>query len=224
MVAKYFNRSRVSPVDLGLKWFKSYRIDAFEPPGPIPVRSLNMDSEQVAATEVMQYPGGFCMTAWRQDAGEHSPLRHWNTPLPEHLRALIAGAEERDDRPVDIYAAANLYIDVSRRFVARPEGTFSGGTVAHFVGYLNNETGKSVEAALRVNADDEIGVTINDQTIIESWGWKDAVEYEERVLLPPGLNRINILYHRFWHPGRLSVSTADEHGDALAWRCNGDFR
>jgi len=47
-----------------------------------------------------------------------------------------------------------------------------------FRGYLNNETtGKSVEVALRVNADDEIGVTINDQTLIESWGWKDAVEY-----------------------------------------------
>jgi hypothetical protein len=47
-----------------------------------------------------------------------------------------------------------------------------------------------VSARLEAAADDEVAVTINGQTIIESLSWKPRREYRETVLLPPGLNEI----------------------------------
>jgi hypothetical protein len=71
-----------------------------------------------------------------------------------------------------------------------PFGTAALPSVAHFVGYFENREGQPVSARLEAAADDEVAVTINGQTIIESLSWKPRRKYRETVLLPPGLNEI----------------------------------
>ena len=208
LLAKYFNRSQVSDVDFRLKLFKSYRVDAFEPAGPIPVKRLSRQAERITTRELANYTKGFCLTTWQEAVRDFQSRRHPESLSP-HFNFLLTDAERR-----------NL---LSKRFVSGADERFERLTFAYFVAYFENGKDRPILAKLRLNATDEVAVIINEQSIIESLGWKAAVDYNEDVLLPPGLNEIKVLSHKFWYPGRVAFSISDEHGKAIRWRCNPDF-
>ena len=215
VLAKYLNRARVTPVDLGLRGFQSYRVDAFEPHGPIPVQPL----EAAAATRISQQSDrtvdGFCLTTWRQDEGAYSPLRHWEAPLPRYLdRILAEAATARGSR---------RYIDVTRRNVGIVHEAFTQAAAAHFLGYFNNRSGGPLPVSLAVVADDEVALVLNGQVIEESLGEKSSRPYTDAVVLPPGLNELRIAYHKFWNAGGVSFASTDAAGHPLGWRCTADF-
>jgi len=214
VLAKYLNRARVTPVDLGLRGFQSYRVDAFEPPGPIPVQPL----EAAAATRISQQSDrtvdGFCLTTWRQDEGAY-PLSHWEAPLPRHLDRILAEA-----------AAARgsaRYIDVTRRIVGIVNERFTQAAAAHFLGYFDNQSGGPLPVSLALAADDEVALVLNGQVIEESLRWQPSRTYTDAVVLPPGWNELRIAYHKFWNAGGVSFASTDAAGHPLGWRCTADF-
>jgi len=101
--------------------------------------------------------------------------------------------------------------------------TVANSAAAHFAGYFRNPKPKPVRTRLLVAADDEVAVTVNGQTIIESLGWKSRRKYGEKVLLPPGPSEIRIFYHKFWHPGGMVFVSFDDAGQRVPWTCDRDF-
>src|SRR5439155_1584699 len=179
LIAKYFIRARVTPMDLGLCSFRSYQVDEFAPAGPIPIQSLPEEARAPVRAEFAAYEEGFCVTTWFQDAGEYSPLVHQDASLPAHLNRLVLEARS---------SPSNRYLNVSRKFTTAAEEIFGRSAVAYLTGYFDNQTGRLLRATLNVVADDEIAVAVNDQAIFESFGWRPTARIAEKVLLPPGLS------------------------------------
>jgi hypothetical protein len=216
VVAKYLNRARVSPVDLGLRGFRSYRVEAYEPPGPIPVQPLDPTLAARIAQQSDGLADGFCVTAWGEDLGG-SPLRHWYGPLPAQLDGILRQAESRP-------AGSKEFIGVSQRRVPTVHEAFSRSAAAHVLGYLDNTSGAPLRARLAIEADDELAVLVNGQTIVESLGSKGMERYDTEVVLPPGPIELRIGYHKFWNPGGVTFTSTGADGQPLAWRCPADFR
>src|SRR5205823_4324575 len=97
IVARWFSRAHVEPVDLGLTGLRSYRVEAWAPPGPIPI-GAPAPARVVAASETP----GFCLTTWRQDEGaysHYSPLYHPGASLPDHFRGILSEAQHPPPGP-----------------------------------------------------------------------------------------------------------------------------
>ena len=214
LIAKYFNRARVTPMDLGLRSFRSYQVDEFAPAGPIPIQSLPEEARAPVRAEFAAYEEGFCVTTWFQDAGEYSPLVHQDASLPEHLNRLLLEARS---------SPSNRYLNVSRKFTTAAEEIFGRSAVAYLTGYFDNQTGRLLRATLNVVADDEIAVAVNDQAIFESFGWRPTARIAEKVLLPPGLSQVKVIYHKFWNQGGFAFAAVDEESRPIAWKCDRAF-
>ena len=208
LLTKYFNRSQISGSHLGLVLFRSYRVDSFEPAGPIPVKGLGEQAAKIPSRELANYTKGFCLTTWQKAVSDFISRRHPEA-LSQHFDFLLNEPGRRN---------------VSRRLVAVADEQFDELSFGYFLAYFDNEEKRPILAKLRLHATDEVAVMINEQSIIESLGSKAAIDYYEDVLLPPGLNEIKILYHKFWNSGGMTFSTIDESGKAIPWTCNADFR
>ena len=213
VIARFLNHSVVTPVDLGLKTFVSVRVDAYAPPGSIPVRPLAAGAAPEPAARA-GYAAGFCEETWKQDAGEHSPLLHQDDTLAGHFDRVLLGA--RDSGPPQ-------YLDVTRTFATTGAARFDRAAVAYFFGWVDNPTDQPVPVKLSVLADDEVAVAINDQSIVESVGWKGDTRYGEHVLLPPGTSQVKIIYHKFWHAGGVVFAAQYEDGRPVVWQCDPAF-
>jgi hypothetical protein len=214
VIAKYLNHATVTPVDLGLKTFTSYRVDAYAPPGPIPIQPLAEKAAATATNVLAGYGDGFCVTKWLQDAGEHSPLGHRQGTLSGHFDRVLREA----------VGGGTHYLNVTRRFATSAREVFDRSAVAYIVGWVDNPADHPVRATFEVVADDEVAVAVNDQSIIEALGWKSKVQYVERVLLPPGPSQVKIFYHKYWHRGGVAFAAAYEGGRPVAWKCDRNFR
>jgi hypothetical protein len=213
IVAKYLNRARVTPVDLGLTEFRSYRVDAFEAPGPVPIPPL----PAMAAIAQSDLRDGLCRTAWRQDVGGFSPLVHWFRTLPQHLDIVLNETRTMHN--------SKYYIDVARRRgPSIVNESTTPGSNTYLRGYLWNP-GTDVLAHLALTTDDEVAVVINGQVIVESLEPKPANKQVIDVSLPPGLSDLQIFYHKYPSPtrGTLAFIGTDRDGQPLQWRCPANF-
>jgi hypothetical protein len=214
VLAKYLNRATVTPVDLGLHSFVSYRVDAYAPPGPTPVRPLDAAAAAAAARALPTYADGFCVTSWYQDAGEHSPLRHEEGTLSQSIDRILSEANK---------GGSPRYLNVTRKFTKDAAEVFDRSAVAYIVGWMNNPEDHPIRVLLQVAADDEVGMTVNDQSVLETLGWRSTASYAGQVLLPPGPNQVKIVYHKYWHNGGVAFSSIDEKGHPVAWQCDPGF-
>jgi len=112
---------------------------------------------------------------------------------------------------------------VTRKFTRAAAEVFDRSAVAYIVGWMTNPEDHPVRVRVQVAADDEVGVAINEQSVIETLGWKPQALYTQQVLLPPGLNQVKIVYHKFWHNGGVAFSSIDEHGHPVEWKCDPGF-
>jgi hypothetical protein len=212
MVARHFNRARVTEVDLGLENFRSYRVDAYRPPGPIPVAPL-----RDAAAAPTGLKDGLCRTTWRQRPGRLSPLVHWFTTLPTQLEIIARAA----GRP----AETDDYFDVARGVSPAVVADAPPPTSAtHLRGLLWSPEAET-PARLQLAADDEIALVVNRQTILESLGPQGTQTFAVDVVLPKGLSELVIAHHRFHGAPRgvLSFSSAAADGRPLPWGCPPGF-
>lgn len=212
IVARWFNRAHVEPVDLGLTGLRSYRVEAWAPPGPIPI-GAPAPARVVAASETP----GFCLTTWRQDEGaysHYSPLYHPGASLPDHFRGILSEAQHPPP-------GSKRYLAVTHGVTAAPDAAASEPTVVYLRGRLQNPGDTPRVAALQVDADDEVAVAVNGQIVLETLGWKPLARYQEQVALPPGPSELEIFYHKFWHPGGVHVSVTDAEGAPLPATCAG---
>jgi hypothetical protein len=178
------------------------------------VRDGNVNSHRAAVGR----PGGWV-------------LRHGLGPGPRGLQPpaalgrAAAGAarmilRQAESRP----AGSKEFIGVSQRRVPTVHEAFSRSAAAHVLGYLDNTSGAPLRARLAVEADDELAVLVNGQTIVESLGWKGMERYDTEVVLPPGPIELRIGYHKFGNPGGVTFTSTGADGQSLAWRCSADFR
>lgn len=213
VLAKYLNAATVTPVDIGLRSMVSYRVDAYAPPGPIPVQPL---SQNVAAERRRPLPGwadGFCVTTWLQDAGDSSPIHHEEAPLTARFDRVLREAS----------AGGGHYQNFTRKFTTVARERFDKSGVAYIVGWFDNPADHPIRARIDVMADDEVAVAINDQPILETILWKPQQNYREVVLLPPGPSQLKVMYHKFWHAGGVAFAVRDERGAPIAWKCDPEF-
>jgi hypothetical protein len=94
VIAAYFNRARVQPVDLGLHEFASYRVEAYALPGPIPIPPLAPDRPLLLAPDDARNGEGFCVTTAHPVTNPEVALLHWGTSLPERIASIAHHAEE----------------------------------------------------------------------------------------------------------------------------------
>lgn len=207
IVARWFNRARIAPVALGLTGFRSYRVETWAPPGPIPI----VPGPAPRVPPAGETPG-FCLTTWRQDDGAYSPLRHPEALLPEHFRVILA--ESRRPPP-----GSKRYLGVARSVVPTAQAVFDGSAVAYLTGCVQNPGDAPLVATLQVDADDEVAVAINGQIVLETLGWKSLVHHREEVALPPGPSEVQVFYHKFWHQGGVRVGLTDASGTPLPSTC-----
>jgi hypothetical protein len=192
VIATYFNRARVSPVDLGLRDFRSYRVDAFAPPGPVPVGPLHRPPRIPFAGE----PGadGYCLTTVDSVDNAYIDIRHPDQSLSERLDAIRA---QVDAKPT------------ARRFAPVAEATVKPAAIAEFVAYVNNPRDTPFPITLRVVAEDEVALTVNDQPIIDVPGWHPTTQHVAEVLLPSGTSELRLLNHGFRQPGAITFTSTD---------------
>lgn len=209
VLATYFNHASVRPVDLGLSDFASYRVEAYAPPGPIPLPPLRGDRPPLLAPDEARNADGFCLTTAQPVAKHEVSLLHWKTSLPERMSQIARHAEEHGG---------------VRRFVEHPDGPVDRESITIAVGYHHNPRDEPVHARLVVAAEDEVAVTVNDRPVIEAMEGRPHTTHAADVLLPPGTSEIRILQHQLWQAGRWSFASTDANGGAVGWRCARDFK
>jgi len=203
VLAEYFNRARVVPVDLGLRDFKSFRVEEFSSPGPIPVEPLPalVDAPQVPSEK------GYCLALADLLAGPQGNLEHQGTSLAQRIDFVLAWNHDR----------------VSKRFVPTPELQVQPGTFSVFTARFNEPADRPMLVRFRVTAADESAILLNGQPVAEELGWHRPADYTVEALLPPGPNELRLVHHQYWHPGTVSFSSTDADGQAILWQCNPDF-
>jgi hypothetical protein len=197
--AKYLNRATVTPYDaLDLRSFRSYRVTAFRSAGPMPLPQLD-----VAPQVLDDFAPGFCLTTWVPRDPASSVLRHPWEPLASHFDEVLADPTRRD-------VTTSHVEDVALRG--------RGPRVAHFRGSVRNERPQVV--TLAAEADDELAVLLNGRVVLDSMGWKEPTRHRARVVLPPGVSEIRVLYHKYWDTrGGVRLKSVTPGGRPLSWRC-----
>jgi hypothetical protein len=114
--------------------------------------------------------------------------------------------------------------NVSRRVVPLATVQADRGSSAHFLAYFENTSGQPVPADLWLEADDEVALAINGQSLVETRGPRPKVPYHERVLLPPGVSELQVLYHKFRHAGGLNFVSLAGAGAPTPWTCDPAFQ
>jgi hypothetical protein len=201
LVATFLNRATVAPVDLGLAMLTSFEVTAYAPPGPVPLPAL---AERVGAADLAGAPAGFCRTAWTpEQPGESFVVHHWGT-----MAATLAD-EIRRARP----RAGRLAIAPAiREALDRP-------TVVHYRGYLANPRQVPLVVTLDLQADDELALLANGRSLVERPRAGPTMHRHMQIAVPPGVTRLDLLYHKFWDKGGVELRTTAADGGALDWRC-----
>jgi hypothetical protein len=199
VLAKYLNRATVVPADdVDLRTFRSYRVDAFAPAGPMPLAPVGSDADVPA-----DFVPGFCRTTWVPADSGSSVLMHPWTPLAEHVEVVLRDPARQD---------------VTTEHVASIDRQGRGPAIAYFEGWTASPRPRVV--TIGADADDELAVLVNGRIVIDSIRWKDRTRWHERVRLPAGVSRIRVLYHKYWDTrGRLRLKTLRRDGRPVPWRC-----
>lgn len=215
IVATMLNRSRVVEVDLGLTGFRSLRVEAYAPPGPVdPPRAT---PAVVARTQEAAAQGrpGLCVLRWHQGQEGHATLAHPGRTLAAQLRAL-AGRQWAHDDPWryqawhrDVEPAVDLTLDQS--------------SVALAAGWLRVPPGATRDVTFVIESDDEVAVTLNDLPLVESRPYHPRQRWVVPVRLAPGAYELMAAYHKYWGPGRMRLTATSADGRPLEWRCAPDF-
>lgn len=215
VVARLLNRATVTPVDVGLIGFQSYRVSAYAAPGPIPIQPPDAATSARIAGAIPGLVDGFCVTTWSQETVGYSPLHHWEEPIGSHLDTLLQLAAS-GTRPTH-YAAA------VRRHVLDLDLDLTPSSVAHVQAYVDNPSGGPLSARFVTTTEDEVAVVVNGQTLEEYRGLREPTRYETTGILPPGTSELRLLSHNFFESGRLTFHATGPDGAPLRWRCPGDF-
>jgi hypothetical protein len=92
VLAKYLNRATVVPSDdFDLRSFRSYRVEAFAPAGPIPLEPVGTDPDVPD-----DFSPGFCRTTWVPGDAGSSVLMHPWMPLSAHFDVVLSDPNRKD--------------------------------------------------------------------------------------------------------------------------------
>jgi hypothetical protein len=202
LLARYLNASTVTPVDLGLRNFRSFRVDRFAPPGPMPLPPAV--ANQVPAPRDVD---GLCLT-FLPDVPP-IPL-FFGGPLAQSVPALVAQVSAPD--------GVSTRHGITRRRVAAVDEDVVGPVTAYVTGYLDNDAETERPVRITVTTRDEVTVLANGEVVIESLGHHDETTYVQDVLLPPGRSDISLFARRFWNGGRLRFETTGTDGTPVGWK------
>jgi hypothetical protein len=199
VLEQHFNRALVTPVDLGLREFRSYRVSRFEPPGPValPAAAAGLPPASARAP-------GWCWSTYTPASETPSMMDgfiHRGSSAVQRLRLLLR-------QPGSL----------SRRFAESGRRQTRGGAITVATAYLDN--GAPTQATVRVEAEDEVLVVINDRPVIESLGAKPRTAYAVDVLLPGGPSTLTIAHHAVSPAGWVEISSTDGAGAPIPWACS----
>ena len=91
--------------------------------------------------------------------------------------------------------------------------------VGLFEGSLVSPLTREMASTLTVTVDDEVAVFVNDDAVLEAYGFRGPTTFTRSVMLPQDTHRIRIFYSNLHTLGTLSVSHQLEGGDPVPWGC-----
>lgn len=186
---RYLNRSKFTPVDLGLDYFDSYRIEEFEEPEPVQIPEVQGDIEGYADAAS---PGALCYSrfdyrwVWRL--------------LKEMSKKPYEAPTDRIKVPFEIKITSAMGFYFEGIYVNRSGGpvpvTIRAAADDGLVILINGQTAAHYYA--------------------EVWPPPDLTS---DVVMAEGVNRLQIFFTNCSSAGRIEFSSVMEDGSEVSWAC-----
>jgi len=193
-VRRYLNRSDLTPVDLGFHYFDSYRIENFRLPGPVEIPESRIETKE-------------------RIEKDHKATLCYSNYTSRYVWKLFREVQKAADNPPEVDASVPFEIKVD------------SSQSIYFEGIYANRSGEPIAVTIETSADDSLAVMINGQTVAhyyaEKWPPSPIIA---RVILPKGLNHLQIFFGNWNSRGWIKFSSRTDEGAELPWSCPGRVR